>query len=43
MPQVFRLGPYWVYFNKMIRMIEARSFSIIKKWEEYFGAITYKY
>ncbi|MBE6091782.1 MAG: DUF4160 domain-containing protein [Selenomonas ruminantium] len=90
MPQVFRIGPYWVYFwsdeskplepvhvhvaegnptpnatkiwitnsgkcllchNKgripdkalrnIMRMIEARSGSIVQKWSAFFGEITY--
>ena len=90
MPQVFRIGPYWVYFwsdeskplepvhvhvaegnptpnatkiwitnsgkcllchNKgripdkalrnIMRMIEARSGSIVQKWAAFFGEITY--
>ena len=90
MPQVFRLGSYWVYFwtnennplepihvhvaegcpvpnatkiwitkngkcsrannnsripavilNKIMRVIEARSFEIIAKWKDYFGAVSF--
>ena len=90
MPQVFKLGSYWVYFwiiesnhtepihvhiaegkpvphatkvwitkdgkcslannnsklpvvvlNKLLRVIEARTFEIIAKWKEYFGEIKF--
>lgn len=90
MPQVFRIGPYWVYFwsdeskplepvhvhvaegnptpnatkiwitnsgkcllchnkgripdkalSNIMRMIEARSGSIVQKWSAFFGEITY--
>lgn len=90
MPQIFRLGSYWVYFwanenkpiepvhvhvaegkpvpnatkiwitkdgkcslannnskipivvlNKIMRVIEIRSFEIIKKWEDYFQAVSF--
>ncbi|MBQ1998993.1 MAG: DUF4160 domain-containing protein, partial [Spirochaetales bacterium] len=30
-----------VILNKLMRVIEARSFEIIKKWEEYFHTIQF--
>lgn len=37
MPQVFRIGSYWVYFWS----IEARSMEVIQKWSDYFGEVRY--
>lgn len=36
MPQIFRMGEYWIYFWTMV---EARSTDIIQKWFTYFGEI----
>lgn len=52
MPQVFRIGPYWVYFwanegkpnepvRNIMRIVEARSNEIIQKWLSFFGTAIY--
>lgn len=50
MPQVFRIGSYWVYsFNSkkpakalrnIMRTIESRSAEITAKWLDYFGSVS---
>ncbi len=34
MPQIFRIGEYWLYF--LMRTIEARSGEVKEKWMSYF-------
>lgn len=42
MPQVFKLGSYWVYFwTNENKPIEPRSFEIINKWELYFNTVDF--
>ena len=41
MPQVFRIGGYWVYFWSDESIIEARSLEVTQKWEKHFGEIRY--
>ena len=44
MPQVFKIGPYWVYFwanESDMAIIEARSEEVITKWENFFGEAHY--
>lgn len=49
MPQIFRMGEYWIYnshipthtLRNIMRMIEARNGDVISKWLDYFGEIRY--
>lgn len=41
MPQIFRMGEYWIYFWTNERMVAARSADVISKWYSYFGEIHY--
>ena len=61
MPQIFKIGSYWVFFwsnesdplesvhvhvsshtlHNIMRIIEARSGEIIRKWTDYFGKAEY--
>ena len=40
MPQVFKIGSYWVLRNIMA-IIEARSDEVIGKWKNFFGEARY--
>lgn len=46
MPQLFKIGNYWVYFwsnilNNIKRIIELKTDYITQKWQERFGEISY--
>ena len=43
MPQIFRIGPYLIYFraDEVVKIIEARHNEILSKWKDFFGKITY--
>lgn len=46
MPQVFKVGLYWVNIPKIVlknimRIIEARSVEIINKWIDFYGDIEF--